>query len=73
MVLKKGLSLLENSRSGYVDFKNSIEFMEQNERVREYMDAIISEEIPVRHIEDIHRAFEHNPMNDFKTLMKWEV
>ncbi len=73
MVLEKGLTLLGNSRSGYIDFKNSIDFMENSERVREYMDTIISEEIVIRSIEDMHRAFEHDPLNDFKTVMKWEV
>lgn len=71
MVLEKGLSLIGTSRSGYVDFKASIDFMEQNERAREYFDTIISEEIEISSIEDMHRAFEHDPMNDFKTVMKW--
>ena len=73
MVLEKGITMLGNSRSGYIDFKNSIDFMENSERVREYMDTIISEEIIIRKIEDMHRAFEHDPMNDFKTVMKWEI
>lgn len=73
MVLEKGLSLLGSSRSGYVDFKRSIDFLEENERAREYLDTIISEEIAIRNIEDMHRAFEHDVLNDFKTVMKWEV
>lgn len=73
MVLEKGLSLLGSSRSGYVDFKKSVEFLEENERAREYLDTIISEEIVIRSIEDMHRAFEHDVLNDFKTVMKWEM
>lgn len=73
MVLEKGLTLLGNSRSGYVDFKAAVDLLEENERTREYLDTIISEEIVIRNIEDMHRAFEHDQLNDFKTVMKWEV
>lgn len=73
MVLEKGLLLLGNSRSGYADFKASVDFLEENERAREYMDTIISEEIEIKKIEDINRAFEHDVLNDFKTVMKWNL
>lgn len=73
MVLEKGLNLIGSSRSGYVDFKAAIDFMEENEMAREYLDTIISEEMEIRTIADMHRAFEHDRMNDFKTVMKWEI
>ncbi len=73
MVLEKGLLLLGNSRSGYTDFQASIEFLEKNKRARDYMETIISEDIVVRSISDMNRAFERDLSNDFKTVMKWEV
>ncbi|MEG0978241.1 MAG: zinc-binding dehydrogenase [Bacilli bacterium] len=73
MVLEKGLTLLGNSRSGYVDFKAAVDLLEKNEIVREYLDTIISEEIVIKSVEDMHRAFEHDQLNDFKTVMKWDI
>lgn len=73
MVLEKGLILLGNSRSGYSDFKKGIEFLSTNVRAMEYMDMLISEEIEINSIKDMNRAFEHDKMNDFKTVMKWNI
>lgn len=73
MVLEKGLTLLGNSRSNYEDFKRSIELMEKYPDVCEYLLTIISEEIVVHSIEDMHKAFENDLNNTFKTLMKWEI
>lgn len=73
MVLEKGLLLLGNSRSGRADFQASIDFLEKNKRIQGYMEAIISEDVVVRKIADMHRAFERDLSNDFKTVMKWEV
>lgn len=73
MVLEKGLTLLGNSRSNYNDFKKSVELMENNPDVCEYLSTIVSEEVVVRSIEDMHRAFDDDLNNDFKTVMKWEI
>ena len=73
MVLEKGLTLLGNSRSSYGDFKNAIDFLENNVRACEYMDTIISEEIEIRDIKDMSTAFERDKNNNFKTVMKWNI
>ncbi len=73
MVLEKGLTLLGNSRSGYEDFERAVEFIEENEDVRNYLKTIISEEVVVRNVSDMHRAFENDLTNEFKTVMKWEI
>ncbi len=73
MVLEKGLTLLGNSRSGYEDFKRSIDFIESSSDIRNYLRTIISEEIIVRDLKDIYRAFDNDLNNDFKTIMKWEI
>ncbi len=73
MILEKGLMLLGNSRSGFEDFKNAIAFLEENEEVREYLNTIISEEIVVKNVHDINVAFDRSLVNEFKTIMKWEI
>lgn len=73
MVLEKGLTLLGNSRSSYVDFKNSIEFLECYPDACYYLSSIISEEILVQSIDDMYKAFESDLNNEFKTIMKWNI
>lgn len=73
MVLEKGLTLLGNSRSNYDDFKKSVEMMEKYPDICEYLSTIISEEVIVHSIKDIHRAFENDLNNDFKTIMRWDI
>ncbi len=73
MVLEKGLTLLGNSRSNYDDFKKSVELMETYPDVCEYLSTIISEEVVVQSIKDMHKAFEDDLNNDFKTIMKWDI
>lgn len=72
MVLEKGLELIGNSRSGYDDFEKSVEIA-QDTYVQEYLNNIISERIEIRELNDIHKAFEHDLSNDFKTVMKWNI
>lgn len=73
MVLEKGLTLLGNSRSGYEDFARAIEFIEAYEDVPNYLRTIISEEIVVKEVKDMYKAFDNDLNNDFKTVMKWEI
>lgn len=72
MVLEKGLTLLGNSRSGYSDFKKSVELL-QNSQVQDYIENIICDRIEVRGLGDIHSAFEADLNNNFKTVMKWNI
>lgn len=73
MILEKGLKIIGNSRSGYNDFFESIKFVKENKDVEKYLNTIISDEIVVRELKDIHTAFERDLTNDFKTVMKWEI
>lgn len=72
MVLEKGISLLGNSRSGYDDFKKTVEIV-QNKQIQEYLTNIISEKIEINNINDINEAFDRDLNNDFKTVMKWNI
>lgn len=73
MVLEKGLSVFGNSRSSYSDFKRAVELLDGHLDVREYLSTIISEEIEIKTIQDMHKAFENDGNNAFKTIMKWEI
>jgi ribitol-5-phosphate 2-dehydrogenase len=73
MVLEKGLSILGNSRSGYEDFDAAIKFIQDNEDVPSYLSSIISDEIEVKSVKDMDRAFEEDSTNEFKTVMKWDI
>ena len=73
MVLEKGLTLLGNSRSSYEDFAASIEFLEKFPKAKEYINTIISDEVEVKSISDINKAFDIDLNNEFKTVMRWKV
>ena len=73
MVLEKGLGVFGNSRSSYSDFKRAVELLDGHLDVREYLSTIISEEIEIKTIQDMHKAFENDGNNAFKTIMKWEI
>jgi ribitol-5-phosphate 2-dehydrogenase len=73
LVLEKGLSIFGHSRSSYGDFAAAARLIEADQGVAERLASIISEEIAVRSAADIHRAFERDRNNDFKTVLKWEV
>ena len=73
MVLEKGLTLIGNSRSGYEDFDAAIKFIEENDDVKNYLNSIISDEINVVSLKNIHEAFEKDINNNFKTIMKWNI
>lgn len=73
MILEKGITLLGNSRSGYEDFLSGIDFIQNNDDVESYLENIISDEIVVNNIKDIHKAFEIDLNNEFKTIIKWNI
>ncbi len=73
MVLEKGITILGNSRSGREDFEAAIKFLDDFPETKEYFGRIISEEIVVKSIADMTRAFEVDNDADFKTIMKWDI
>lgn len=72
MVLEKGLTLLGNSRSGYSDFKKSVELL-QDSQIQDYIENIICDRIEINGLKDIYAAFEADLNNNFKTVMKWNI
>lgn len=73
MVLEKGLTLIGRSRSGRVDFEETVSIMEQNPKFVSRMSALISEKVEVRNINDIHKAFNQSRIVDFKLVMDWKL
>lgn len=72
-ILDKGLILIGNSRSSKVDFEKAMGLIDDNRMCRSYLNMLISQLIEVRGETDIISAFEQSSLNDFKTVMKWEV
>lgn len=71
-ILEKGLTLIGCSRSGYDDFKNAIQFLEK-EKIQNRFSMIINYFGEVKSIGDIHKAFEFDLSNPYKTVFKWEI
>lgn len=73
MVLEKGLTIVGSSRSGRVDFKAAVDFLEAHEDAQNQLQKLISAVIDVRGIEDIVKGFEHDLTTPFKTVLDWRV
>lgn len=73
MVLEKGLRIFGSSRSGYEDFKGTIELYRENRDVQEYLERLISDIIPIRSVKDMNSAFDTDIKKPGgKTIMLWE-
>ena len=73
MILEKGLTVRGHSRSSREDFMEAAHMIDGNKWVRDSLLSIISEEVTVASLENIHRAFERDTYNDFKTILKWRI
>ena len=73
MVLEKGLTIVGSSRSGRVDFKAAVDFLEEHEDAQNQLQKLISAVIDVRGIEDIVKGLEHDLTTPFKTVLDWRV
>ena len=73
MVLEKGICMIGHSRSAREDFEDAIRLLHVDNSANVRMRNILSKTIKVKNIMDICDAFEEDSMNDFKTVMKWEV
>jgi ribitol-5-phosphate 2-dehydrogenase len=72
-VLEKGVKIFGNSRSNLNDFISAEKLIENNETMRKYLSLLISEIIEVKNENNIRNAFEQDILNDFKTVMKWNI
>lgn len=73
MILEKGLRLFGTSRSGFDDFKRTIDLFKKNPDVAAYLESIIGDVIPVHDLSDIKEAFDADIRKPGgKTIMLWE-
>lgn len=73
MILEKGLRMVGSSRSGRVDYEGLMELYKEQPHIVDYLENIVGEQITIREIKDISRAFEkdiHKLIG--KTVMIWD-
>lgn len=73
MVLEKGLKIVGSSRSGRADFVKLVELYKERPEIIDYLENIVGEQIVIRELRDINRAFEkdiHKLIG--KTVMIWD-
>ncbi|MGL5650094.1 MAG: zinc-binding dehydrogenase [Clostridium sp.] len=73
MVLEKGITLVGSSRSGRVDFKAAVDFLEEHVDAQNQLQKLISAVIDVREISDIIKGFEYDLTTPFKTILEWNI
>jgi ribitol-5-phosphate 2-dehydrogenase (NADP+) len=74
MVLEKGITLIGSSRSGTVDFQNTVDFLAENQDVVDYLETLIGSVHEINTIQDIIGAFEGDLTNSWgKTVMQWNI
>ena len=71
-ILEKGLTFVGSSRSSYQDFVRAVEIL-QDEKVQKRLKLIIENYGVVKKIEDIHKVFNFDLNNSFKTVFRWEI
>lgn len=74
MILEKGIQLLGCSRSGRIDFVNTVTFLEKHPTVCEYLEMLVGQVETVRSISDMISVFEQDLAASWgKTVIKWEI
>lgn len=71
-VLEKGLTFIGCSRSGYNDFKKTVEYL-QDKSLQLRFKAIIQNVGEVSSISDLHKVFELDLLTEFKTVFEWKI
>ncbi|MDD5999422.1 MAG: ribitol-5-phosphate dehydrogenase [Lachnospiraceae bacterium] len=73
MILEKGLKIVGSSRSGRADYLKLVQLYEEHPEVIDYLENIVGEQVTIREIKDIAKAFEmdiHKLIG--KTVMIWD-
>lgn len=74
MVLEKGLTIIGSSRSGYEDFKKTVNFLVENEDVVNYLKTLVGYVNKVNTIQDIIDAFEQDLSISWgKSIIEWNI
>ncbi|MCF0226681.1 MAG: alcohol dehydrogenase catalytic domain-containing protein [Methanobrevibacter sp.] len=74
IILEKGLILFGNSRSGREDFIETIQLINKNPKISNYLENLVANEITVNSIPDIVNAFNIDFNSNFgKTILEWNL
>jgi ribitol-5-phosphate 2-dehydrogenase (NADP+) len=74
MLLEKGITVIGSSRSGRVDFQNTVDFMVEHSEFVDRLGTLVGEVHEVRTIQDIIDAFEKDLTSSWgKTVMEWKI
>ncbi|WP_040207125.1 ribitol-5-phosphate dehydrogenase [Neobacillus jeddahensis] len=74
MILEKGITVIGSSRSGQVDFKNTVDFLADNQDAVDYLERLIGSINEVNTIQDINDAFEKDLTTSWgKTVLEWKI
>ncbi|MDL5039895.1 ribitol-5-phosphate dehydrogenase [Heyndrickxia coagulans] len=74
LVLEKGLTMIGSSRSGYADFKATVDFLTAHADVAEYLETLVGSVAEVRTIGDLTDAFEKDLTTPWgKTILEWNI
>ncbi len=72
MVLEKGLTIQGNSRSEREDFIGVVNALEQNPKLFEYLDKLVTNICEINSLNDLKEAFDKDYISNFgKTILKW--
>ncbi|WP_047982605.1 ribitol-5-phosphate dehydrogenase [Ornithinibacillus contaminans] len=74
MVLEKGLTFIGSSRSGAIDFRNTIDIYKKFPEIIDYLETLVGEVHEVVKIKDATVAFESDLSSSWgKTVMRWKI
>lgn len=74
MVLEKGITMYGSSRSGREDFIATVNILESEKEVRDYLELLIGSINEVRSIQDCINTFEKDLSSGWgKTIMQWNL
>ncbi|MGM7681891.1 ribitol-5-phosphate dehydrogenase [Cytobacillus sp. Hm23] len=74
MILEKGITVIGSSRSGYIDFKNTVDFLAANVDIVDYLETLVGSVNEVRSIKDVINAFEKDLTTSWgKTVLEWKI
>ena len=72
MVLEKGLTVQGNSRSDRQDFIGVVETLNDNPKLFEYLETLITSIYEINSLDDLKEAFDRDYISKFgKTILKW--
>lgn len=74
MILEKGLVLYGSSRSGRIDFEETMKVVSQDPEIQNYMSNLTGTTFEVKTLEDVVSAFESDMTSSWgKTIMHWKI